>query len=112
MRDKKEEFEKLGVQLIGVDPHESWSVKSLLKRSGFSTTDLEFPLLTDPAQIVSATYGVAFQMRIHTELANRPATFIVDKSGVLRYAKRGRAFYDRPTPRQLLEQVRKLPSKR
>ena len=108
MRDQKDAFEKQGTQLIGIDPHESWSVKSLLKRSGFSTDDLEFPLLTDPAQIVSATYGVAFQMRIHTELANRPATFIIDKAGVLRYAKRGRAFNDRPTPRQLLQEIRKL----
>lgn len=111
MRDKKDEFEKLGAQLIGLDPHEAWSVKALLKRSGFSTTDLEFPLLTDPAQVVSATYGVAFQMRIHTEVSNRPATFIIDKSGVLRYAKRARAFNDRPSPRQLLDEVKKIQSR-
>ena len=71
-------------QVLAIDPHESWSAKYLLKDSGLETADVNFPLLMDPSLTVSATYGVAFQMRIHTELSNRPATFIIDKQGVIR----------------------------
>ena len=96
MRGKLKEFEKLNAQLLAVDPHESWAAKFLLKDTGLSTADLHYPLLLDPSLTVSATYGVAFQMRIHTEWSNRPATFIIDKRGKITDAKRARTFADRP----------------
>ena len=57
---------------------------------------------------VSATYGVAFQMRIHTELSNRPATFIIDRQGIIRYARRGRTFGDRPKLEEIEAELKKL----
>lgn len=93
---------------MAIDPHESWSAKSLLESSGLSTDDVDYPLLLDPTQTVSATYGVAFQMRVHTELSNRPATFVIDKGGVIRFEKRGKTFGDRPAPDQVLAELRKL----
>ena len=95
-------------QVLGVDPHESWSAKYLLKDSGLETSDVHFPLLMDPSLTVSATYGVAFQMRIHTELSNRPATFIIDKKGVIRYIRRATSFGDRPRPKQIAAELEKL----
>lgn len=65
-------------------------------------------MLMDPSLTVSATYGVAFQMRIHTEVSNRPATFIIDRQGILRYAKRGEQFGDRPTPDQIVAELERL----
>ena len=108
MRDKLAAVKDLNAVLLAVDPHEVWSAKSLLKETGFRTDDLQYPLLMDPAQIVSATYGVAFQMRIHTEVSNRPATFVIDRSGILRYAKRARSFSDRPSAKQIVSELRKL----
>ncbi len=108
LRDQLARFKEADAQLLAVDPHEHWSAKSLLKDSGFDTDDLNYPLLTDPAQVVSATYGVAFQMRIHTEWSNRPATFIIDKSGVLRYARLGKSFADRPPASEILKELGKL----
>ena len=110
MREALSEFKGLKTQLLCVDPHEIWSAKFLLKETGLSTDDLNYPLLMDPAQTVSATYGVAFQMRIHTEVSNRPATFIIDKSGVLRYAKRATSFSDRPSPKRVISELKKLRS--
>jgi peroxiredoxin len=98
-------------ELLAVDPHEIWAAESLLKETGLTTDDLQFPLLMDPTQTVSATYGVAFQMRIHTETSNRPATFIIDKAGVLRYARRAKTFNDRPTPAQIVRELKKLDGK-
>ncbi|NQV24894.1 MAG: redoxin domain-containing protein [Rhodopirellula sp.] len=108
MRDQLEEFDKLNAQLIAVDPHEAWSTKSLLKESGLTTDDLHYPLLADPTLTVSATYGVALQMRIHTELSNRPATFIIDREGVLRYERRAKTFADRPKPDDIVAELNKL----
>jgi len=99
---------ELNAQLLAVDPHERWSAKYLLKEAGVSTDDVNIPLLMDPAQIVSATYGVAFQMRIHVEVSNRPATFIIDRDGILRYAKRATTYGDRPTPPDLVRELEKL----
>jgi peroxiredoxin len=108
LRDKLASLQGLDAQLLAIDPHESWSAKYLLKETGFETSDVNFPLLLDPTQTVSATYGVAFQMRIHTELSNRPATFIIDKAGVIRYARRATTYSDRPSPAQIAEELKKL----
>ena len=108
MRGKLDEFKDQKVQLLAIDPHESWSAKYLLKESGFETSDVNYPLLTDPALVTSAAYGVAFQMRIHVEISNRPATFIIDRQGILRYARRGKTFSDRPKPSKILAELKKL----
>ena len=98
----------LDAELLAIDPHDVWPAKYLLKETGLKTSDLHYPLLLDPAQHVSATYGVAFQMRIHTEWSNRPATFIIDKKGVLRYERRARTFSDRPRPQDVIRELKKL----
>ena len=90
------------------------SIQTALPEDGFLRLKWRPKVLearVDPTLTVSATYGVAFGMRVHTEESNRPATFIIDKEGVLRYAKRGTSFSDRPTPKQILSELKKLQSK-
>ena len=108
MRDRLADLEKLGAQLLAVDPHEAYSARHFLKEVGLATDEIHYPLLVDPACTVSATYGVPFQMRIHTELSNRPATFVIDQDGVIRYARRGQSFFDRPSPDQIIDELKKL----
>lgn len=108
LRESLETLDDAGAQVLAVDPHESWSAKFMLKDSGASTDDLSFPLLMDPSLTVSATYGVAFQMRIHTERSNRPATFIVDKQGIIRFARLAKTFNDRPSPKEILQVLQSL----
>ena len=108
LREKISAIREAGAELLAVDPHETWASRTLLKDTGFGAADVSFLLLLDPALTVSATYGVPFQMRIHTELSNRPATFIIDRQGVLRYARRAAAFNDRPSVDQLLMELKEL----
>jgi len=108
LRERLEEIRNLGAELLAIDPHERWSAKFLLEDVGFASDDVQYPLLADPANAVSAAYGVAFQMRIHTEWSNRPATFVIDQDGIIRYAKRGRSFADRPSARTILAELEKL----
>ncbi len=91
-----------------VDPHESYRVRHMLKDAGFQPEDVHVPILADPAHAVSATYGVAFQQQIHTEWSNRPASFVIDRRGILRYAHRANVYNDRPTPEELLQALGKL----
>ena len=108
LRDSLSTLEELGAKVIAVDPHESWSAKYLLKDAGASAEDIYIPVLMDPSLTASASYGVAFQMRIHTEISNRPATFVIDRQGVIRYQRRAETFNDRPKPREILGIVRDL----
>ncbi len=80
----------------------------MLRSVGVQADELTFPILADPANTVSATYGVAFQMNIHTEWSNRPATFIIDRDGVIRYERRGTTFTDRPNPDAILKEADRL----
>jgi len=108
LREKLDEIKDSNAQLLVVDPHEVWSAKYLLKETGLGTDDLNYPLLMDPSLTISAMYGVAFGMRIHTEVSNRPATFVIDKSGVIRYARLAQSFGDRPSPQQIVAELNKL----
>jgi len=108
LRDQQKNISGSGAAVIAIDPHESYSAKSLLKDAGLADADLQYPLLLDPTQTVSAMYGVAFQMRIHTEISNRPATFIIDKQGILQYARRGSYFGDRPSVADIIAELKKL----
>ncbi len=108
MRENLRQFEDLDAVLLAIDPHEAWSAKYLLKETGFSTDDVSYPMLTDPSLTVSAAYGVAFQMRIHTELSNRPATFVIDKAGTIRFEQRAKTFADRPTADQIIQVLKNL----
>jgi len=94
------------VEVYAIDPHERWAAKSLLKQTGYQDERIDFPLLLDPALVASAKYGVPFQMRIHVEQSNRPATFVIDREGILRFARRATTFSDRPTPDEVLAVLR------
>ncbi len=108
MRDRLADIEKSGGKLLVVDPHESWPAAFFLEDAGLGQDAVNFPLLLDAANVVSATYGVAFQMRIHTELSNRPATFVIDRDGIIRFERRGTSFGDRPSVADILTELAKL----
>ncbi len=105
---KRKDFEERGAKVFVIDPHDSWRVKHLLTKAGFDTAGLAVPVLCDPTHVVGATYGVAFQMKQFTEWSNRPATFLIDKGGVIRYAHRGKNYGDRPRPEEVLQELDKL----
>jgi peroxiredoxin len=109
LRGKLAEFDRAGARVIVVDPHDAWPARHFLKDVGMEAKDVGFTLLLDPAHVASATYGVAFQMRIHTEISNRPATFVIDRAGVIRYQRRAKSFADRPSTDEILAELKKLP---
>lgn len=66
-----------------------------------------FPILADPLAWICAQYGVAKQLVVHEEWVNLPAAFLVDKQGIVRYARVGRGWpsSERATPEELLNRL-------
>lgn len=85
-----------------VDPHEPYRARHMLRgaaRDGIAA----FSVLADPSIAVSAAYGVAMQMKIHVERSNRPATFLIDKAGVIRFRHLATTYSDRPDVEKILQ---------
>ena len=104
----KGDLEKMDVQVLVVDPHERYRIAHMLRSSGEADGGSAFPILADPAQTISATYGVASQMRIHGEWSNRPSTFLIDKEGIIRYRHLATTYADRPELKKILDILRRL----
>lgn len=102
----KLDFEAEDAEVFVIIPHERCRTKWWAERTGGSVK-----LLADSGYLVSAMYGVAFQMQIHTDVSNTPGTFLIDKQGVLQWAHIGQGkknYRDRPTAAQILIQVKEL----
>ena len=67
-----------GSEVLVVESHEPYRMKSLLEKAGFGAEDLTLPVLSDPAQTAAASYGVAFQMDDTIEWADRTSAFLID----------------------------------
>jgi len=106
LRKSIERFERVGAQVMVVVPHDKERVAAWQKKAGTS-----YPVLCDPGFVISCRYGVAFQMRIHTDTSNTPGTFVIDKKGTLIWAHIGtgkRNWSDRPAIDEMLAQVEAL----
>lgn len=97
--------------MLLVVPHERCRTKWWADRASGQGTDSQIIVLADPGFWVSSLYGVAFQMRIHTDVSNTPGTFVIDKQGILRWGHVGQGeqnWRDRPNVEQVLEKVREI----
>ncbi len=67
---------------------------------------LWWPHLVDRAAAVGLQYGIdPWQYAVHSEYVNRPATVIIDPEGIIRLARFGTYWGDRPTIGQILEMI-------
>ena len=100
------DFDDADAEVAFIVPHERCRTKWWSDR-----TKGKVLFLADPGFLVSSMYGVAFQMRIHTDTSNTPGTFVIDKQGVLRWSHIGagpRNWSDRPQPRRILAKVKEF----
>lgn len=70
-------------------------------------TGVQFPILYDPTADVVEKFGV-YDL-LNDGLAT-PSTFIIDKSGVIRWKYVGKHIYDRPSAEDVIAQLRRLDS--
>jgi peroxiredoxin len=114
LRDRVKAFEEKGAQVLVVYSQEPTHIRLAL--AGLKARNVGplrevcdavgkpvFPLLGDAASTVSATYGVAFQAFVGTH--NRPATFVIDREGVIRFAVKRGDVGDQPSAELLLKVI-------
>jgi peroxiredoxin len=101
LRKQRRRIEELGASLLMIESHEKFRLKTTMRNSGAAGAT-DFPILADPSQTVSASYGVAMHARAHTEWSNRPASFVIDRSGIIRLAHRDPADH-RIDPEDLIQ---------
>ncbi len=116
LRDRVKEFEKRNAQVLFVLSEEpayirqwlrsrdKWDAEvpdffedsldkhSWLRSRGTGPQETRCPVLADPSSTMSADYGMA-----------RPATFIIDRDGIIRFEHRGQGSFDRPPVEKILK---------
>ncbi len=97
MRDKIEEFEKRGVQLLAIAPDTLEHARSYFQRE-----EIPFPALADPEREVYRLYDVKSAL---VSLGQRPGLFIVDEDGVVRYAYLGWQQWEIPSVEETLREL-------
>jgi peroxiredoxin len=100
LRDKLQEFEQRGVHVIAVAPD---SVENA--RRYFEANDIPFPCLPDPDRTVFRQYDVKSAL---VSLGQRPALFIIDGEGIVRYAYLGWQQWEIPTVDETLQEIDSL----
>jgi peroxiredoxin len=93
------DFEKANTQVLGISTDSPFSHDNWAKAVGISN----YPLLSDIHRTVAKDYGVYWA----DWNANSRVTFIVDKTGTIRYVERyGKG--ELPEPDKILAEVAKL----
>lgn len=117
--DLRDAFKDTDVQVFTIECHDVFRARvmtgeELRPRYWFThespqerySSRLWWPHLVDTAGAVGAMYGVQpMEFVVHAEWINRPATIIVDKDGIVRFAYYGTFWGDRPSIEQTLEMV-------
>lgn len=116
----RQEFERQGVQVFTIECHDTFPARVMVgkelephywfSKSSFKedyTGKIWWPHLVDRAGAIGATYGVQpMAFVVHSEWINRPATVIVDRDGIVRFAYAGTFWGDRPSIKETLEILR------
>jgi len=100
--DKIEEFRRRGAEVLGCSVDSEFSHRAWIKtpRTEGGLGGLRYPLIADMTKKISAAYGVLIEEK---GIALR-GTFLIDRSGVLRFA----AINDLPLGRNIDETIRMI----
>ncbi len=94
MRDDYAEFRRRGAEVVGIAPHDVAETRRLVQ-----DLKIPFPVLADDNRAVFLAYDV--QSRPWS-LGQRPAVYVIDQTGVIRWAHRGWQQWDIPPTAQIL----------
>ncbi len=115
----REQYETNDIEVVTIECHDIYRCRVMVGREfqpeywfskvspqGFYVGKIWWRHLVDVAGKVGATYGVQpMEFVVHAEWINRPATVIVDKEGIVRFAYYGTYWGDRPSIEQTLEMI-------
>src|SRR5262249_3931392 len=134
LRGQAKEFERRGAQVLLVEANEAYRIRYLVRQArrdpkeprgrpidklmtgeGLwlgATGELAWPVVTDPTGTVGASYGVyGHDHNLSGEFTNRPALFVIDRDGVLRFVQQYRSTLEVPAD-EILQVLDDLEEKR
>ncbi len=100
MRDEIDRFTEAGARVVTVAPDTAEGVAKFVRDN-----DYPFPLLADTDHAVFDAYDVASRM---ASLGQRPALFVVDRDGIVRFDSIGTQQWQIPTNDNVLAVVKGL----
>jgi len=80
LADHSPEYRALGVQVVAVVAQRSEKVRRYIEDAG-----LPFNILVDDSRSVIKAYGVWHRIGLDAWDISRPAVFLVDRAGIIRY---------------------------
>lgn len=89
MRDRSEELKARGLDVLAVFCQKRENVAAWLRRH-----PLPFPILVDEDRSRAKRWGVYVLLSYDSIHIARPASFVVDRAGVIRYARIARNQFD------------------
>jgi peroxiredoxin len=99
----KDEIEKLGASLLFIVAEKR---EGMFKPERFFTKHpVSFPFLLDEDRIVTKAYGVYNRLSLEAIDIAKPATFVVDRNGIIRFIHVGKNQLDRAPIEQVMEAV-------
>lgn len=94
MRDDYEQFERLGAEVLAISAEPAASSEAYLRAH-----PLPFPTLIDEDHQVFDAYDATSRL---LSLGQRPALFVVDAEGIIRFEEVGAQQWNIPSDRQVL----------
>lgn len=104
LRQHAPAFDQAGADVLAISSDDGAESARLVADLG----GLPFPLLADPERRAIWAYGVFHEHEPKGRAIARPAVFVLDAAGVVRYRHVGTAATDRPSPETILAAVRAL----
>lgn len=102
MRDRHDDFQQRNAQIIAIAPDTLENAKSY-----FESNELPFICLPDPDREVYRKYDVKSTM---VSLGQRPALFVIDGDGIVRFAYIGWQQWEIPEIDDTLQELDRLSS--
>ena len=100
MRDDSEKFSEVGATVIAIAPDDAAGVAKFTRENSFP-----FALLADEAHAIFDAYDVISTL---SSLGQRPALFIVDQTGIVRFDSIGKQQWEIPSNENVLKALSKL----
>ena len=94
------EYLSLGVQVVAIVAQRSEKVRRFIEETG-----LPFNILVDDSREVVKAYGVWHRVGFDAWNIARPALFLVDRQGIIRYSFVASSQFEFPSHEQILEEI-------
>jgi len=96
LRRDSDEYAKRGAKLLGVVVQRLTRLEAYLRGH-----PMPYPMLADEKREVTRAYGVYIAFGLDSFRIARPATFLIDPAGTVRFIHVGKHQFDRPRPERV-----------